>query len=152
MSSMPAPSAAKPELKPDAKPETNAEAKAAPNRDAEARHNPEAKTDPTREGESEPKPEAAPMPQTDSGAVKLLNTSLGDLLVAGIVKDPENAGRMIAAAITQANGSIAAAKANEGTAEPKSDANVEPDGKAGPRPRAKALAPSPVTPKIATSG
>ena len=45
--------------------------------------------------------------------------SLGDLLVAGLIKDPEDAGRMIAAAITQAEAPTAAAKAPENEAAPK---------------------------------
>ena len=57
----------------------------------------------------------------------MLDTSLGDLLVAGLVKDPEDAGRMIAAAITQADTPIAAAKAPETKAEPKAETEAAPN-------------------------
>ena len=74
-------------------------------------------------------------PSPHSGSATLLNTSLGDLLLAGLVKDPEDAGRIIAAAITQAKAPIAAAKA--------------PETKAKPEPEAKAKTPSPSTPRTA---
>ena len=73
----------------------------------------------------------------------MLNTSLGDLLVAGLVKDPEDAGRIIAAAITQAEAPIAAAKAPETEAEPK------PETEAEPKPRVKAKTPPDPTPQAA---
>ena len=74
-------------------------------------------------------------PSPHSGSATLLNTSLGDLLLAGLVKDPEDAGRIIAAAITQAEAPNAAAKA--------------PETKAKPEPEAKAKTPSPSTPSTA---
>ena len=73
----------------------------------------------------------------------MLDTSLGDLLVAGLVKDPEDAGRMIAAAVTQAEAPIAAAKAPETEAAPK--AKTE----AAPKPSVKAKAPPDPTPQAA---
>ena len=73
----------------------------------------------------------------------LLDTSLGDLLVAGLVKDPEDAGRMIAAAITQAVAPIAAAKASATKAESKTETEAEP------KPGAKAKAPPDPTPSAA---
>ena len=73
----------------------------------------------------------------------MLDTSLGDLLVAGLVKDPEDAGRMIAAAITQAEAPIAAAKAPETKAEPKAETE------AAPKPGVKAKAPPDPTPRAA---
>ena len=68
---------------------------------------PEAKAEPNAETK------AGPKPQANTGVAKLLNMSLRDLLVAGIVKDPEDAGRIIAAAIAQAEASTMAAKAPE---------------------------------------
>ncbi len=69
--------------------------------------------------------------------------SLGDLLVAGLIKDPEDAGRMIAAAVTQAEAPIAAAKAPETGAAPK--AKTE----AAPKPSVKAKTPPDPTPQAA---
>ena len=69
--------------------------------------------------------------------------SLGDLLVAGLIKDPEDAGRMIAAAVTQAEAPIAAAKAPETGAAP----NAETE--AGLKPSVKAKAPPDPTPQAA---
>ena len=68
--------------------------------------------------------------------------SLGDLLVAGLIKDPEDAGRIIAAALTQAETSAAAAKAPEAkSAEP------ELETKAKPKPEAKAEQEAEATPE-----
>ena len=142
---------AKAELKPEAKAELKPEAKAEPQPEAEAEPKPEAKAAPQPETEAEPKPQAKAAPQTEAkggpkpetepkpeakaGVVTLLDTSLGDLLVAGLVKDPEDAGRMIAAAITQAMAPIAAAKASATKAESKTGTEAEP------KPGAKAKAP-----------
>ena len=53
-----------------------------------------------------------------------MNTTLGDVLLAGLAKDPESVGRIVAQAINQAETPIAAAKA------PEADAN--PDAKPSP--------------------
>jgi H+-transporting ATPase len=111
--------------------------------DAEAEPKPEAKPAPQPEAKGEPKPETEPKPEAKSGGATLLGTSLGDLLLAGLVKDPEDAGRIIAAAITQAEAPIAAAKAPETKAEPK------PETEAEPKPGAKAKTPSDSTPRTA---
>ena len=131
---------AKVEPEPDAERTTNAaEAKseARPNVKAEAKAN--AEPQPAAKPEPEPAAKAAleaePQPQANAGVTTLLNTSLGDLLVAGLVKDPEDAGRIIAAAITQAGAPIALAKARQLQAEPK--------------PEAEAKTPSDVTPQAA---
>ena len=118
---------AKPVPKPEAGAEPQSEAKAAPQPDAKAEPKPkakatprpEAKAAPQPEAKAEPKPETEPKPEAKTGIATLLDTSLGDLLVAGLIKDPEDAGRMIAAAITQAEAPIAAVKAPETKAEPK---------------------------------
>ncbi|MGD0635004.1 MAG: hypothetical protein ABSA13_12110 [Beijerinckiaceae bacterium] len=83
-------------------------------------------------------------PSPHSGSATLLNTSLGDLLLAGLVKDPEDAGRIIAAAITQAKAPIAAAKAPETKAE-----EPEPETEVEPKPGAKAKTPPDTTPPTA---
>jgi H+-transporting ATPase len=138
---------AKAEPKPEAVPQPEAKAKAKPEAvpqpEAKAEAKPEAVPQPEAKAEAEPKPETEPKPEAKAGVATLLNTSLGDLLLAGLVKDPEDAGRIIAAAITQAEAPIAAAKAPETKAEPK------PETEAEPKPRAKAKTPSDSTPRTA---
>jgi len=53
---------------------------------------------------------AEPDHEINSGAKTLMNTTLGDILVAGILKDPEDAGRIIADGIAQTKARIDAAK------------------------------------------
>ena len=53
---------------------------------------------------------AEPDHETNTGAKTLMNTTLGDILVAGILKDPEDAGRLIADGIVQTKARIDAAK------------------------------------------
>ena len=128
---------------PDVEAEPKPEAKAAPEPGAKAEPKPEAKAAPQPEAKAEPKPETEPNPEAKAGVARLLNTSLGDLLVAGLVKDPEDAGRMIAAAIAQAEAPVAAAKAPETEAEPKAETE------AAPKPSVKAKAPPDPTPQAA---
>ena len=71
----------------------------------------------------EPQPNAHAAPQAPADTAALLNMSLGDLLVAGAIKDPEDAGRIIAAALTQAQAPVAATPAP--TAEPGPEANAK---------------------------
>ena len=101
------------EPKPDAKAEPPAETKAAPQ--------PEAKAVPKSDAKAAPKPggKLEPKSRSDTGGAALLNTSLGDLLVAGLVKDSEDAGRVTAAAIADAPSVAVNAPAAE--AEPKPD-------------------------------
>ena len=47
-----------------------------------------------------------------------MNTTLGDILVAGILKDPEDAGRIIADGIAQTKARIDAAKSPSAKTEP----------------------------------
>jgi outer membrane biosynthesis protein TonB len=71
------------------------------------------------ESPAEPAPQTTPAgksgpqlePNADLG--KLLDTTLGDILVAALRKDPEGAGRIFARAVTQADASAPAAKAAE---------------------------------------
>jgi H+-transporting ATPase len=136
-------SESKPEAQAAPKPETKAEpqpeAKAEPQPGAKAEPQPEAKAGAKPEAKVESKPEAEPKPQSNASTATLLNTSLGDLLVAGLVKDPEDAGRIIAAAITQAGASIAPVKAHEADVErqPIADAEPKPDAKAETKPKAQ---------------
>jgi hypothetical protein len=62
----------------------------------------------------------------------LLNTTLGDILAINLAKHPEEAGRIIAAAITQAAANGAVTKALE------VDEKAQPDRLAEPRPHAEA--------------
>jgi hypothetical protein len=111
--------------------ESKAEAKVTPK--------PETKAEPQPEAKAEPEAKTESMSQAKINVTTLLNTSLGDLLVAGLVKDPEDAGRIIAAAITQAGASIAPAKAHEADVErqPIADAEPKPDAKAETKPKAQ---------------
>jgi hypothetical protein len=81
-------------------------------------------------------------PEAKADVANVLNTSLGDLLVAGLVRNPEDAGRFIAAALRSTG--RATAKARE------ADAGVQPD----PRPGVKAKTPPDSAPKAVrlTSG
>jgi H+-transporting ATPase len=133
-----------PDAKAEPKPEAAPEAKATPDAKAEPKPEtaPEAKAAPQPDAKAEAKPEAEPKPQAKADVAALLNTSLGDLLVAGLIKDPEDAGRLIAAAIAQAEAPIAAVKTHEADAEFKPDAKAEPSANAEAAP-----ASTPQTPK-----
>jgi hypothetical protein len=69
-----------------------------------------------------------------------MNTTLGDVLLAGLAKDPESVGRIVAQAIDQAETPIAAATA------PETEAAAKPDAKGEPKPDAEAKAPPDSTP------
>ena len=115
---------------PDAKSETKPEVKAETKPDAKPEATPEAKSAPQPDAKVEAKSEAEQKPPGSAGVTALLNTSLGDLLVAGLVKDPEDAGRVIAATITEAEARVAAPKAPETDAESPARSGPRPDGKA----------------------
>jgi H+-transporting ATPase len=120
-----------PASKPDAPAAPAPAAKAEPGAKAEtnpddAKRQPEAKAEP-KPGDAKPETETQPLgtqPRAKSDVTTLLNRSLGDLLVAGLEKDPEDAGRIIAAAITQA-GAAASAKP-DGKAAPETEAETRP--------------------------
>jgi hypothetical protein len=63
--------------------------------------------------------------------------------VAGLAKDPEDAGRIIAAALTQAAAPVAPAKAPEAKATPEHDAGPKSE------PEDRAQKPQASTPKVA---
>jgi H+-transporting ATPase len=71
-----------------------------------------------------PQPKAPDAVSTATRVETLLHTSLGDILAAGIVKDPAAAGRLITEALAQA--------------EPPGAAATPPDGVAAPVPAAEA--------------
>ena len=128
---------AKAEQEPDAEQTTNPEAKAEARPDVKAKAKPDAKPDAIPQPAAKPEPaakaapEAEPQPQPITSVATLLNTSLGDLLVAGLVKDPEDAGRVIAAAIAQAGAPIAAKPYAK--AAPKAETKSEAQPKATPQ-------------------
>jgi H+-transporting ATPase len=137
-----------PDGKAERKPETKAapqpEAKTAPQpeakSDAKAEPNPDAKAEPKVETKAAPQPEAKAeaKPEANTGVATLMDTKLGDVLLAGLAKDPESVGRIVAAAITQAEASIAATKAPEAEPQPDARAAPQPEAKAEPKPEAKA--------------
>jgi H+-transporting ATPase len=128
---------------PDAKTAPAAEVKAEPAPEAKAAPQPNDKAAPAAEVKAELAPEAKAAPQPDAkiappaqvkagpepddntDVAKLMNTTLGDVLLAGVLKDPQGAGRIIAEAITHAETPIAAAKTPEGKAGPKSEIAAE---------------------------
>ena len=147
--------------KPEAKVESPPETTPAPQSEADAGHKPEAKAEPQPdEAKAAPSPpakaqpplEVTPAPQSEAKAepkpadntdiTKLMNTTLGDVLLAGILKDPDSAGRIIAEAITHAEAPVAPAKAPEVEAGPKSETGADP------KVAAKAKTPSDLTSKI----
>ena len=150
---------AKAEPKPEVKAEPKPEAKAAPKPEAKAEPKSEAKAEPKSVAKAEPKPEAkaepksvakaAPQPEAKTAKTEpkfeantdvatLMNTTLGDVLLAGLAKDPESVGRIVAQAINRAETPIAAAKAPEADAKPDAKAEPQPDATAAPQPEAKA--------------
>jgi H+-transporting ATPase len=97
-------------------------------------------SDSKSEAEATPKPEAKaePKPEANTDVATLMNTTLGDVLLAGLAKDPESVGRIVAAAITQAEASTAATNAPEPDAKADAKAGPQPDARATPQPEAKA--------------
>jgi H+-transporting ATPase len=78
----------------------------------------DAKPEPTSEAKATPEPAAEPGDDIDTGAKTLMNTTLGDILVAGILRDPEDAGRLIADGIAQTKARIDAVKSPSAKPEP----------------------------------
>jgi H+-transporting ATPase len=109
------------ELKPDApKPDTKA-GDATP--DVESDAGP--KTEPAPEPQAKPEPK--PFMKTSNTSV--LDKTLGEVLLAGMANDPEDAGRVIAAAIAKAEAPITVTKAPDAKTNPeqKGDPNDEPE-------------------------
>ena len=104
--------------------EAKPEAKLAPDSKAEAEHKPDVKPEPQPAAKA--RPEAEPKPEAKTDVAALLNTTLGEILMAGLVKDPEDAGRLIAQGIVQTKARIAAAEAPEAEPEPDTKAKTLP--------------------------
>jgi H+-transporting ATPase len=131
--------------KPNAKSTTPPDAKADDAKpDAKSDPQPEAKAAPAPETKSAPKPDAkaGPKPNANPDNASVLDKTLGEVLLAGMAKDPEDAGRIIAAALTQADRPAAATPAPEtkGKSAPDAEAKPEPDAgaKKPPAPTSKA--------------
>jgi hypothetical protein len=60
-----------------------------------------------------------------SDIAALLKTPLGDVLISGLLKNPEDAGRLIAQGITQTKARIAAANTPEAAPDPEPEADAE---------------------------
>ena len=91
--------------KPEAKAEPKPDAKAGPAPGTSAKHGPEAKAEPEPASTAAPKPEADPAPQpaaANANVTTLIDTKLGDILLAAVLKDPAGAGRLITEAIAEA--------------------------------------------------
>ena len=97
-------------------PETKAEIKPEPQVSSKAESEPTAKVDTKPKPDVEPSPEATVSPEAEAksastpaakGGVKtLVDTTLGELLLAGVLKHPEEAGHIIADAIVEAEAGI----------------------------------------------
>jgi H+-transporting ATPase len=129
----------------DASPQiAKAEPKAETKPEAKAESAPEAKTTPQPDAKAAPAAEvkAGAEPDDNTDVAKLMNTTLGDVLLAGVLKDPQGAGRIIAEAITDAETAIAAAKTPDGEPGAKSETAAETNDKT------KAKAPADLTSKF----
>jgi H+-transporting ATPase len=115
----------------ESEPDAKLEAKSPPKPDAEtngkAASKPEAKPDAKPEAVDAPKPEARPenkpankpdaKPSTQPELVALIDMKLGDILLAGIVKHPEEVAKIVAEAITDAKAPVTAANSPVALAE-----------------------------------
>jgi H+-transporting ATPase len=131
----------------DAKPEPEAKVEPKPKPD-DTKPQPEAKAEP-KPDDAEPQPETetppgATQPRAKSDVTTLLNRSLGDLLIAGLEKDPEDAGRIIAAAITRAEPSEAGGKPTAPKAKAPDGIEAHPDHT--PKPKAPSKPKTPAGP------
>jgi H+-transporting ATPase len=117
--------APKHETKPDAKVESKPATDVQPRPEAQDAPKPEGKTTSEAAPNTATRPDPEPKREANTDAAALLNRTLGDLLVAGFVKDPEDAGRIIAAAIAQAQAPIAAPKAPEAEVKPEPDSEAQ---------------------------
>jgi H+-transporting ATPase len=95
-----------------------------PGKDTEAEH--QGKTGPVSEAQTGPAtPAIAPHASANVEMAALVGTSLGDIILAAVLKDPEGAGRLVAQAIAEAEPSDSGAKP------PGPDAEAKPDSTAG---------------------
>ena len=69
---------------------------------------------------------AEPEPVSRSDIAALLKMPLGDVLMAGLLENPDEAGRLIAQSITQTEARIVTENTPEAAPEPKPDAKTPP--------------------------
>jgi hypothetical protein len=91
---------------------------------------PEAKIEPPSDAKPASEPEAkGPAAEAKSGVdtavTTLMNTTLGELLVAGVLKYPEDAGQILEDGIVQTKAQIEAAKAPPPKVDPKPESEVK---------------------------
>jgi H+-transporting ATPase len=111
----PQPDAKADDAKPDAKAGPQPDAEAAPQPEAKAAPQPDAKADDAKpDAEAGAKPDAAkaaelkedvkaqPEAETNAGFTKLMHTTLGDVLLAGLANHPHSVERIVAEAVTKA--------------------------------------------------
>ena len=117
----------KAEAKPAAKEEPTAAKPAAPKPEDDTRPEREGKADPTSDAKTTPTLTAATSPHGSAhpDMAALVGTSLGDIILAAVLKDPEVAGRLVAQAISEAEPPEASVGPHEPQAEPKSEAKAE---------------------------
>jgi H+-transporting ATPase len=85
------------------------------------------------EATAAPKPQAKPNPAVMPVSTSVLDKTLGEILLAGLAKDPEDAGRVIAAGLTQPGGPVAATPAPETIDKSAPDAEAKPKPDAAPQ-------------------
>ena len=123
--------AAEAEPKAATKPETKAElpavGAAAPTSGDHAQQEHEAKANSTLDAEAKPTPTATVASQHPANAdmAALVDTTLGDIILAAALQDPEAVGHLVAQAIAQAESPRPGAKLAEPQAEPKPGAKAE---------------------------
>ena len=108
------------ESEPQPKVEQGLGAKTGAEKELVAEPNPEAKA------AAHPDAKAEALPDTRTDIVKLMNTTLGDVLLSGVLKDPASAGRIIADAIAHAEAPVVAASKPQAQAEPAAEARAAP--------------------------
>jgi H+-transporting ATPase len=78
----------------------------------------------------------------DSGVAALLDTKLGDVLMAGVLKDPQQAEHIISQAITEAETPGAGTEPSEPKAKAPAGLKAHPDRAPKPKPSAKSKTPT----------
>ena len=107
-----------------------------PQPEAKAEPEPEAKASPTTadaDAAAGSDGNARLQPEAEADVAALLSTTFGDVLVTGLLKDPEDAGRLIAQGIIQTKARIAAARMHE----TPTASEPEPTAKTPPAPAPK---------------
>jgi H+-transporting ATPase len=125
---------ADPQTKPEVAADSKPDSKPGPQAEPQAEKKPEPKVDSKPQSEAAPATKPTPAPAVKAPVPALVDRTLGDILLAGVLKHPEDAGHIIADAI----------KDVEATTEPEEGSRARPD------PGAKAVAPSVEKPKVTT--